>query len=146
MSLYYISLTLTHAWSLVCQACLLTLSITGQQRGCDINVSQYIYIYQAWFHIIQLYNSAKMYICSLTFLLFVTVARSSFIVTTKVTPSYWRATFSSPPLNLENTAFFEDFYALVDRIANDSDVKVIVFDSVCINGPCILTVISPDLC
>jgi enoyl-CoA hydratase/carnithine racemase len=52
-----------------------------------------------------------------------------FIVTTKVTPSYWRATFSSPPFNLEGTAFFEDFYALVDEIEKDAGVKVVVFDS-----------------
>ncbi|KAH8897174.1 ClpP/crotonase [Thozetella sp. PMI_491] len=54
---------------------------------------------------------------------------AGFINTTKVTPSYWRATFNSPPLNVEGTAFFEDFYALIDLIANDSDVNVVVFDS-----------------
>jgi hypothetical protein len=71
---------------------------------------------------------------NLSFLLFVSIATSSFIVTTKATPSYWRATFSSPPLNIEGTTFFQDFYALVDQIANDPDVKVIVFDSVRIPG------------
>jgi enoyl-CoA hydratase/carnithine racemase len=51
------------------------------------------------------------------------------IVTTKVTPSYWRATFANPPLNLEDNAWFASFYALVDKIASDPDVKVVVFDS-----------------
>ncbi|KAI3316666.1 ClpP/crotonase [Xylariaceae sp. AK1471] len=54
---------------------------------------------------------------------------SSAIVTTKITPSYWRATFSNPPLNLENNAWFKDFYNLVDEIANDPNVSVVVFDS-----------------
>ncbi|RFU80376.1 enoyl- hydratase [Trichoderma arundinaceum] len=54
---------------------------------------------------------------------------SSVIKTTKVTPSYWRATFSDPPLNLQGNAFFRDFYALVDQITSDPDVKVVVFDS-----------------
>jgi enoyl-CoA hydratase/carnithine racemase len=54
---------------------------------------------------------------------------AGFITTTKVTPSYWRATFCDPPVNIEGTAFFEDFYALIDQIAADSNVKVVVFDS-----------------
>ncbi|KAH8897368.1 ClpP/crotonase [Thozetella sp. PMI_491] len=56
-------------------------------------------------------------------------ASSSVIKTTKVTPSYWRATFSDPPLNIQGDAFFREFYALVDQITNDSNVKVVVFDS-----------------
>ncbi|KAI3321573.1 ClpP/crotonase [Xylariaceae sp. AK1471] len=51
------------------------------------------------------------------------------IVTTKVTPSYWRATFSNPPLNIVDNNFFESFYALIDEIVDDPDVKVVVFDS-----------------
>jgi hypothetical protein len=51
------------------------------------------------------------------------------IVTTKVTPSYWRATFVNPPFNLEDNAWFASFYALVDTIAHNPDVKVVVFDS-----------------
>lgn len=54
---------------------------------------------------------------------------SSVITTTKVNPSYWRATFSDPPLNIQGDAFFRDFYALVDQITGDPDVKVVVFDS-----------------
>jgi len=54
---------------------------------------------------------------------------SSVIKTTKITPAYWRATFSDPPLNIQNDAFFRDFYALVDQITGDPDVKVVVFDS-----------------
>lgn len=53
----------------------------------------------------------------------------SVIKTTKITPSYWRATFSDPPLNVQYDAFFRDFYALVDQITSDADVKVVVFDS-----------------
>lgn len=53
----------------------------------------------------------------------------NFIITTKVTPSYWRATFSCPPLNIQGLAFFQDYYALIDQIEADSDVKVVVFDS-----------------
>ncbi|KAK3625963.1 hypothetical protein LTR56_020079 [Elasticomyces elasticus] len=53
----------------------------------------------------------------------------NFIVTTKVTPSYWRATFSCPPLNIQGLSFFHDYYALIDQIEADSDVKVVVFDS-----------------
>jgi enoyl-CoA hydratase/carnithine racemase len=51
------------------------------------------------------------------------------IRTTKITPSYWRATFANPPFNIEDNAWFASFYALVDKIANDTDVKVVVFDS-----------------
>jgi enoyl-CoA hydratase/carnithine racemase len=54
---------------------------------------------------------------------------SPVIITTKLTPSYWRATFSDPPLNIQGDAFFRDFYALVDQITGDPDVKVVVFDS-----------------
>jgi enoyl-CoA hydratase/carnithine racemase len=51
------------------------------------------------------------------------------ITTTKVTPAYWRATFSNPPFNLETNEWFESFFGLVDDIENDPDVKVVVFDS-----------------
>jgi len=54
---------------------------------------------------------------------------SPVIKTTKITPSYWRATFSDPPLNIQGDAFFRDFYALVDQITSDPNVKVVVFDS-----------------
>jgi enoyl-CoA hydratase/carnithine racemase len=54
---------------------------------------------------------------------------SSVITTKKVTPAYWRATFSDPPLNIQNDAFFAEFYALADQITADPDVKVVVFDS-----------------
>jgi enoyl-CoA hydratase/carnithine racemase len=59
----------------------------------------------------------------------VTTCDNNFIVTTKVTPSYWRATFSCPPLNVQGLAFFQDYYALIDQIEADNDVKVVVFDS-----------------
>jgi enoyl-CoA hydratase/carnithine racemase len=54
---------------------------------------------------------------------------SSVIKTTKITPFYWRATFSDPSLNIQGDAFFRDFYALVDQITGDPNVKVVVFDS-----------------
>jgi enoyl-CoA hydratase/carnithine racemase len=56
-------------------------------------------------------------------------ASDQFILATKVTPSYWRATFSSTPLEVQGLSFFEDYYALIDRIAADQNVKVVVFDS-----------------
>ncbi|KAK4153996.1 enoyl hydratase [Chaetomidium leptoderma] len=54
---------------------------------------------------------------------------SSVIKVKKITPSYWRATFSDPPFNIQGDAFFRDFYAVVDKITGDPDVKVVVFDS-----------------
>ena len=51
------------------------------------------------------------------------------IVTTKVTPSYWRATFANPPFNTLDNAWYDALYKLIDQIANDSEVKVVVFDS-----------------
>lgn len=59
----------------------------------------------------------------------VTSTNSTPITLTKVTPSYWRATFSNPPFNLQDEAFYTSFYAVIDQIANDEEVKVIVFDS-----------------
>lgn len=56
-------------------------------------------------------------------------APSSVITTTKITPSYWRATFSDPPFNIQGNAFFRDFYTLVEEITSDPNVKVVVFDS-----------------
>ncbi|KAI8949228.1 ClpP/crotonase-like domain-containing protein [Xylaria longipes] len=61
-------------------------------------------------------------------------AAASAIVTTKVNPSYWRATFSDPPFNLQGTAFYEGLYSLIDEVANDADVTVVVFDSTAPNG------------
>jgi enoyl-CoA hydratase/carnithine racemase len=56
-------------------------------------------------------------------------SNGTIIITTKITPSYWRATFSDPPLNIQGDAFFREFYALVNQITSDPDVKVVVFDS-----------------
>ncbi|KAL7941840.1 ClpP/crotonase [Trichoderma barbatum] len=58
-----------------------------------------------------------------------TSSSTSVIKTTKITPSYWRATFSDPPFNIQGNAFFREFYALVDEITSDPNVKVVVFDS-----------------
>lgn len=54
---------------------------------------------------------------------------TNFIVTTKVTPFYWRATFSCPLVNVQGLAFFEAYYALINEIEADSYVKIVVFDS-----------------
>ncbi|KAF2641452.1 ClpP/crotonase [Massarina eburnea CBS 473.64] len=54
----------------------------------------------------------------------------SSIVITKVTPSYWRATFSSPPFNIQNTAWYTCFYDIITKIAASPDVKVVVWDAV----------------
>ncbi|KAI1111153.1 ClpP/crotonase-like domain-containing protein [Nemania sp. NC0429] len=51
------------------------------------------------------------------------------ITRTKVTPSYWRATFSNPPFNLIDNTFLREFYSLIDDIEVDPEVKVVVFDS-----------------
>lgn len=51
------------------------------------------------------------------------------ITITKVTPSYWRATFSTPPFNIQTTAWFSALYTLISDLSTDSNVKVIVFDS-----------------
>jgi enoyl-CoA hydratase/carnithine racemase len=51
------------------------------------------------------------------------------ITTIKVTPGYWRATLSHPPFNIQDNAWFESFFTLVDDIAADPSVKVVVFDS-----------------
>ncbi|KAF2672356.1 ClpP/crotonase [Microthyrium microscopicum] len=67
--------------------------------------------------------------CAIIQAVAVSTCDTNFIVTTKVTPSYWRATFSCPPLNIQGLSFFQDYYALIDKIEADSEVKVVVFDS-----------------
>lgn len=52
-----------------------------------------------------------------------------FIKVKQVTPAYWRATFSDPPLNLMNDRFFCDLTKLLDAIEASRDLKVVVFDS-----------------
>ncbi|KAH8883501.1 ClpP/crotonase [Thozetella sp. PMI_491] len=58
-----------------------------------------------------------------------TGSNSTPIVVTKVSPAYWRATFSNPPFNIQDNAFFSSLYATIDQIATDPDVRVVVFDS-----------------
>lgn len=48
---------------------------------------------------------------------------------TKVSPGYWRATFSNPPLNLFDPETFAALRLLMDDLEQDDDVRVIVFDS-----------------
>lgn len=51
------------------------------------------------------------------------------IKTKKLSQGYWRATIDNPPMNLFDQEFVEDLQSLMDELENDSDVKVIVFDS-----------------
>ncbi|MFD4611846.1 enoyl-CoA hydratase/isomerase family protein [Streptomyces sp. NPDC058440] len=44
-------------------------------------------------------------------------------------PSYWRVTFDSPPINLVTFDVFAELGNLVDRMDADEDLKVVVFDS-----------------
>jgi enoyl-CoA hydratase/carnithine racemase len=44
-------------------------------------------------------------------------------------PSYWRVTFDSPPINLVTYEVFAALGDLVDRMEADEDLKVVVFDS-----------------
>ncbi|KAH8809287.1 enoyl-CoA hydratase/carnithine racemase [Xylogone sp. PMI_703] len=48
---------------------------------------------------------------------------------TKVLPEYWRATFSSPPLNLFSPEIYAALRVLLDDLEKDEAVQVIVFDS-----------------
>jgi enoyl-CoA hydratase/carnithine racemase len=47
----------------------------------------------------------------------------------KVTPAYWRATLSNPPINLYDPELFTELRVLMDQIEADQELKVIVFDS-----------------
>ncbi|OAG05820.1 enoyl-CoA hydratase/carnithine racemase, partial [Paraphaeosphaeria sporulosa] len=51
------------------------------------------------------------------------------ITLTKVTPSYWRASFSSPPFNIQTNAWYTALYTLITDLTTDPAVKVVVFDS-----------------
>jgi enoyl-CoA hydratase/carnithine racemase len=46
-----------------------------------------------------------------------------------VTPGYWRATFANPPINLFDPDVFAGLRVLLERIAADDQVRVLVFDS-----------------
>jgi enoyl-CoA hydratase/carnithine racemase len=48
---------------------------------------------------------------------------------TKVTPAYWRITFSNPPLNLLNPETILELQAIVSWVASDAELRVAVFDS-----------------
>ncbi|KAJ9610323.1 hypothetical protein H2200_005100 [Cladophialophora chaetospira] len=47
----------------------------------------------------------------------------------KVTPAYWRATLSNPPLNLFTPELYAGLRPLLDDLEKDPEVRVIVFDS-----------------
>lgn len=48
---------------------------------------------------------------------------------TKVTPAYWRITFSNPPLNLLNPETILELQAIVSWVESDAELRVAVFDS-----------------
>ncbi|KAL5374870.1 hypothetical protein DPSP01_011622 [Paraphaeosphaeria sporulosa] len=58
-----------------------------------------------------------------------TLNTTSPITLTKVTPSYWRASFSSPPFNIQTNAWYTALYTLITDLTTDPAVKVVVFDS-----------------
>jgi len=45
------------------------------------------------------------------------------------TPSYWRVSFSNPPINLIDPDTILDLFDLVTQLEIDTEVKVVVFDS-----------------
>jgi enoyl-CoA hydratase/carnithine racemase len=47
----------------------------------------------------------------------------------EVLPEYWRITIDNPPLNLFDPEMFAECRLLMDRIDNDRNVQVVVFDS-----------------
>ena len=47
----------------------------------------------------------------------------------KRSPAYWTATFDHPPLNLVDFDTVRELEALITRIENDPEVRVVVFDS-----------------
>lgn len=48
---------------------------------------------------------------------------------TRHSPTFWRVTFSNPPLNITGPAEIHRLVRILDQIEADPDVKVIVFDS-----------------
>ena len=51
------------------------------------------------------------------------------ITITKHSNGYWRATIDSPPLNLFDQEMVEDLQALMEKLEQDDEVKIVVFDS-----------------
>jgi enoyl-CoA hydratase/carnithine racemase len=48
---------------------------------------------------------------------------------TKISKTYWKATFDHPPVNLINPETIRELEAIVTQLETDKDVTVIVFDS-----------------
>jgi enoyl-CoA hydratase/carnithine racemase len=44
-------------------------------------------------------------------------------------PSYWRVVFDNPPFNLFDPETFAELNVLMDEIENDTDLKIVVFES-----------------
>ncbi|MFI7154402.1 enoyl-CoA hydratase/isomerase family protein [Nonomuraea sp. NPDC050022] len=49
--------------------------------------------------------------------------------TLRSSPAYWRVTFDNPPLNLYDPEVESALAGIVDRLIDDPEVKVVVFDS-----------------
>ncbi|EXJ67892.1 uncharacterized protein A1O5_09239 [Cladophialophora psammophila CBS 110553] len=56
-------------------------------------------------------------------------ANNSALRITKISPAYWRATLSNPPLNIFGPHLYAGLRLLLDDLEKDQQVRVIVFDS-----------------
>jgi enoyl-CoA hydratase/carnithine racemase len=51
------------------------------------------------------------------------------LIVKKHSPAYWQVTIDNPPLNLFDPEMGDELTSLVEALENDSDIKVVVFDS-----------------
>jgi enoyl-CoA hydratase/carnithine racemase len=51
------------------------------------------------------------------------------IQVSRLSPAYWRITFSNPPVNLMGPQFVLEFRDIMNAIETDEELKVVVFDS-----------------
>ncbi|MEU6845459.1 enoyl-CoA hydratase/isomerase family protein [Streptomyces sp. NPDC046716] len=58
-----------------------------------------------------------------------TAGAHSLVRAEQQSPGYWRVTFDNPPFNLYDPEVETALAEVVDRLENDSEVKVVVFDS-----------------
>lgn len=57
-----------------------------------------------------------------------TAAGGTLTVTTE-TPGWWRVVFENPPINMYDPAVLRDFQDLTTRIENDTEVRVVTFET-----------------
>ncbi|OQV07948.1 hypothetical protein CLAIMM_12300 [Cladophialophora immunda] len=57
------------------------------------------------------------------------MATKNVVRITKVSPAYWRATISNPPLNIFDPHVYASLRLLLDALEKDPHVRVVVFDS-----------------